>query len=130
MLTFDEICYLAGFFDGEGYIGIHRYTPSKQWALNIVVAQKDKSVLEEFQTKTGYGKLLQDKTTKVWKWKIASRRAIKLINLMYPYLRVKKPQATVAKYMYEVLDAKDPEKYRKYKFFSDVIKLLNQGKIL
>jgi len=81
--------YIAGFFDGEGYVGLAPGYPC------IIITQKDKRPLELMYEYTGIGKIYdRGKNQKnVWQWKIHTIEDVeKFINLVNPYIIVKKEQ--------------------------------------
>lgn len=57
----DEIVWSAGFFDGEGHIGIHRgghsQGPWKRTDLYLTISQCDRYVLDRFHSAVGVGKV-------------------------------------------------------------------------
>jgi len=98
--------YIAGFIDGEGYMGIikksskaciagYYYTP----ALKIAQVAKNDEVLRAIQKFIGYGHL-EARTTKQFNASNSTsleirgmKRVIPILEKLYPYLIVKKKQA-------------------------------------
>ena len=122
MENYNEInlSYLAGIIDGEGSIGLNRShwkdtydnrykTPS--YVLRVKVCMKDEIVVKwihstfggkfyhhnikgrHYNIKTG---LKSERPSVVNEWTMAGREAIKLLKKVYPYLKLKKPQAEIA----------------------------------
>jgi hypothetical protein len=92
-----ELAYLAGLFDGEGYIGIHRSGP--RFTLRVSVTQLDPRPLILFQRRFGGGlHRAPDKRgfRALIVWTITSGRAMWLLREMRPFLMVKDAQADVA----------------------------------
>jgi len=93
--------YIAGFFDGEGYLGAFanraRKSEKKYW--RISVAQKDKSVLEEILEFVGYGYIYHNKTsgvnrTGIYNYQIYKQRDVyKFLTFVLPFLIVKRKKA-------------------------------------
>ena len=99
------IAYLAGIIDGEGYIGIkkslwemeHRkdiYCPI--YKEKIQIKMKDKEPLILFQKIFG-GSIRQEKIKDkiLFCWSVENLKAIKVLKLVYPFLRIKKKQAQI-----------------------------------
>lgn len=56
-LNHEELAWAAGFFDGEGYIGITNTNKGKHKRLNVQLAQIYIEPLERFQKAVGHGKI-------------------------------------------------------------------------
>ena len=95
----EEQAYLAGIIDGEGSIWIERPPRGTTFVLLLVVANTDPrlmvwlaplggSVTERHQNKPTHkpGML----------WRISGKRAVGIIREIYPFLKLKKEQATIA----------------------------------
>jgi len=82
------LIWLAGFFDGEGYICKKHY--------NTCLAQKGRkavSLFRKLQRSFG-GYLRKDKRTNVWSWELLNRRDInQFLTALLPFLIVKKAAA-------------------------------------
>lgn len=87
--------WLAGFFDGEGYIGI--YGRKRNWRLLAGIAQCNKEILTQIQTQFGgclYAKLRRSvKHNQGWELRWSSQEAATLLKQLFPYLRIKREQA-------------------------------------
>lgn len=80
---------MAGFFDGEGCIGIYM---RKAWTPQVTVSQYDTGPLDLFAEIAAPSDVTHMKsgvTNYVW----YSRRAIPIIEALYPFLIVKKEEA-------------------------------------
>ena len=53
----EELAWAAGFFDGEGYIGVTLAKRAITPRIVISIAQVDRSVLDKFQSAVGVGKV-------------------------------------------------------------------------
>jgi hypothetical protein len=96
--------YLAGFFDGEGSIGIYRNgdqhggrTLRVQLTQNVSVAST--LLLKECQTRWG-GSLCEmnrnDKRT-AWNWQASATSGVKALSDIRPWLRLKAEEADIAR---------------------------------
>lgn len=101
-----DLAYIAGIIDGEGSISLvyARQKPSRS-SLNVrvQVANTNEWLVQWLRmavggwiTKTNRSQV-QDKIWKVgYQWCITGIRAKDFLELVYPYLRLKKPQAEIA----------------------------------
>ena len=89
-----ELSYLAGFFDGEGCITIAHSQRGiyGTYQLCILVGQKDKAPLIDFQNRFG-GAIGKPNST--FHWVIHDKKALLFLETMLPYLRYKKQQAEI-----------------------------------
>ena len=90
-----ELIYLAGFFDGEGYVGISGRRPE----LHVKVAGTNKASIVRFQHLFGgslskYSDRYQRRET--WGWDVVSFNAKNFLETVLPYLAIKKIQAAEA----------------------------------
>lgn len=92
--------YLAGVFDGEGYISIHRKVTQKGYigySLLAGVNMVDKEPPELFHKYFGGGlhlRISKDSSTRPdWRWRVDGKLAYNFIKSIKPYLRVKKIKA-------------------------------------
>jgi hypothetical protein len=100
-----ELSYLAGFFDGEGCIVLHKSRPRKKehnptYYAEACVASVDKQSVMLFKLHFGgnvYLRKAQTRTTRpIWAWQISAKQSINFFEVILPYLRLKKEQATIA----------------------------------
>lgn len=97
--TQEDCAYAAGFFDGEGHIGIRMNGPYK--SLHISIGQTSLPVLEWFQEFYG-GNIYEYKngtrggSKPFWQWSIVGTRARIFVKQIRPFLRVKHDQADTA----------------------------------
>lgn len=93
--------YIAGFFDGEGSIGIY-HKNNKQFHLRIQLTQnKDIVSTELFRVFTDVfgGNLSEQKTLSggvKYNWQLNSDKAVKFLEEIEPFLVLKKTQAQIA----------------------------------
>lgn len=93
-LTPEELAYIAGFFDGEGYIGIVKsqglrllvsVTNTKGWILYWLKGMFGGSVCK--------GQRPSPNQKPIYVWTIVSREAVIFLTAIQPYLRLKDEQA-------------------------------------
>lgn len=89
-MTPEELAYLAGFFDGEGCIGLYM---RKAWTPQVTVSQIDTSVLDLFLELSGACFVTKVNGGHVSNYTWYSKSAIPVVESLHPYLRVKKAQA-------------------------------------
>lgn len=88
------LSYLAGFFDGEGYIGI--VTGKGCRSLRVSITQKDRTILNLFQCLFGGNISQHCKSDDCYRWYLGSNAALKLLEDLSPYLMLKAGQAKIA----------------------------------
>lgn len=101
-----EAAYIAGFFDGEGSVGISKVISkgargkrvNPNYVLHVKISNSDKPALEWIAGKTG-GWILSHKVPSVrlhWKFVKKGIHAMELLKAMLPFLIVKREQAEKA----------------------------------
>ena len=101
-LSDTDIAYMAGIFDGEGWVGINTSKPhgkhkSPRYSLYMGVANTYIPVLEMFAEEFGgHIKLASGKNKPCYSWRTTSHKAAHVLKVLMPYLRIKKDQALVA----------------------------------
>ena len=95
--------YSAGIIDGEGTITIAKTggTQDKpRYALRATVTSTDECLPLFLSLNFGGGvRLIESNSPKhkdCWCWEISSRKAVKFLSAILPYLRIKHPQAELA----------------------------------
>lgn len=107
----EMLAYIAGLVDGEGYIGIKK-DQVKGRGINPVyyermsIAQTDKEMVNLFLDFFECGKIYLHKHSKLskqgyWSWETSNLKAIFVIKQIYPYLRIKKPEADLVLKLYK-----------------------------
>lgn len=100
-----DAAYIAGFFDGEGCVslGMHnkRSTTGRGYHyLRVFVANTNLEVLEWLSKTLGFGHPQPQKKKEgqrqVWRYMLSGVRAISFLEIVYPYLQVKKNLAEIA----------------------------------
>jgi hypothetical protein len=92
--------YFAGFFDGEGYIGIDRGRGTRFYVLKCEATNIDLNVLALLKQQFG-GKILLDcrkgvNRRPVGRWTVESKSAEAFLRAVVPFLIVKKERAELA----------------------------------
>lgn len=88
----EEAIYLAGFFDGEGSVGIYG------GSLQVRVGGTDRASIERFNVAFG-GMVYEDDNKsplgkcRIWSWQAYSSTAKNALSVLLPFLALKKPQA-------------------------------------
>lgn len=104
-----DLAYLAGFFDGEGSIGILRRKKKKSvnWAYYAVVAvgQKDGGIMDTLKENFG-GCVHKLKRDESYTWSCSDKTALEFIKTLLPYLKYKKPQAETVVELYQSVERK------------------------
>lgn len=99
------LAYTAGLLDGEGSIGIVVMNPSAKnryklpfHQLHVHVVNTNKEVLDWLKDTFGGSICVHDKKSKsdTWTWQIYTKNAKKFLELIYPYLKIKRKQARLA----------------------------------
>jgi hypothetical protein len=88
-----KLAWAAGFFDGEGYVGLrHNKRDDSGW-LSAIVTQKDRRLLERFQQYVGFGRIGKPSKTGVSNIAFTnSADVLKLYELLAPYLGPQKTE--------------------------------------
>jgi len=93
------LSYLAGFFDGEGCVGIYPHrnsqTGKQYYELTITVTQKDRTILNLFQAHFG-GNIVRTGKPNIRRWYLSGPSGAIFLTEILPYLMVKAGQAKIA----------------------------------
>jgi len=92
-----ERAYIAGFLDGDGCImaTIEKHSEKKfgfRVRVTLKISQSDRKIIDWFYSKSGVGYVQKNRTTHDW---IVRDQSVvrEIIQLLLPYLKVKKQQA-------------------------------------
>lgn len=98
-----DIAYTAGIFDGEGYICLRRVKRKRMkqcYLLEVGVGNTNEWLIQWLKFMFGGTACLNRSATKhqrnYWQWSIAAKKALGFLKIVYPFLRLKKPQADIA----------------------------------
>ncbi len=102
-----DLAYYAGLFDGEGCVDINRHKPQTgkqavQHTLRCHVGMTDEMPIRGYKKIFGGNIHLNPKSKKnpkwsdIWIWTIESNQAKCFLEILVPFLRIKKDQAKVA----------------------------------
>ena len=134
-----DLAYMAGLFDGEGYISI-RYQMQRRkydtYSLMVGINMVDKEAIELFMDSFGGVMKLRESKNENWRpqyrWRIESSSAYELLKTLSPFMILKKEKAELAilfqeskkTYNYRSREEKDSEK----RLFLDMRVLNRRGK--
>ena len=98
--------YLAGLFDGEGCVAIakcnSKRTPTPIYSLIVVITNSQRDFLDYYRSLTNLGSVKTDKNISHSNWRsthqwwITSKQAKIFLELIYPYLKIKREQVDIA----------------------------------
>lgn len=88
---------MAGFFDGEGYVGVLKRQRGKyiEHFVQVSIGQRDGEVMDWIVTNYG-GFIHKVKRDGSFQWIASNGVAYRFLKSIYPYLKYKKPQARMA----------------------------------
>ena len=96
----EDLIWFAGFFDGEGYIGLHRRNTRLRCLLIEVSGTYFPAIAKiRDMWQLGSTALMKEapkSTRPAWKWTAASNDALFILRAIFPYLVVKKREAEIA----------------------------------
>lgn len=90
--------YMAGFFDGEGYIGLLKRNRSNKYTeyfIQMSIGQNDGKTMDWIIDNYG-GHLHLVKRDNSYYWIASNRKAYEILKRIIPHLKYKKPQAELA----------------------------------
>jgi len=97
-----DLAYIAGIIDGEGCIGIYTRGKGKGMLRVTVVVHNTNEWLCQWLRFSHGGSVHQDRRfaernhKPCWKWSISGKLALVFLQLIFPYLRLKRLQAEIA----------------------------------
>lgn len=100
-----DLIYTAGLFDGEGCISLARTSStnaSRHYAVTLLVevSNTNEWIIQWLRFNYGGGIYYQDRTSSqfsnVWRWQLRCKQAVRFLQLIFPYLKLKRPQAELA----------------------------------
>jgi hypothetical protein len=85
-----ELSWMAGFFEGEGSVGI-----VKRRGVQVQMDNTERNLLETFQKEFGGVIVISHWTARSlrWKWRIVSRMALRFTLALFPYVHGDKTKA-------------------------------------
>lgn len=88
-----DLAYLAGFFDSRGSIFIKSYSTAQgdNYVLQVNIYEQEKSILEDIKDFFGAGKIYPSRQG--FELRFSTTEGYRVLRLLLPYLREKKPQA-------------------------------------
>lgn len=103
-MPIEEIAYLAGIFDGEGYVGISHNgikAKYKQYTLKLAITNTNLDLINWLMHRFDFYLLKRKKYVntfnrkQVYQCLIQGNKVIDMLNLIYPYLIIKKNKAAL-----------------------------------
>lgn len=98
-----DTAYIAGLFDGEGYITISGYSKGKNAGrvyLAVGINMTNEWPLQWLKFNFGgslkCSKHKQQNWRDAWQWQLSANKAIIFLETLYPFLKLKKPEADTA----------------------------------
>jgi len=86
--------YVAGLFDGEGYMGIKNFKGKTYLRYRLAIANQHKGVLELIKNRFGGNIYKKDNKIECWQWEINNKQeAINFLEKIIPHLIVKKEKS-------------------------------------
>lgn len=103
MLKVDEVSYIAGFFDGEGSVGLYATTKTQRYNLRVCInqVQSRESVelfellKEHFGGSLAFPKLQKPHHQQAISWSVYGDSAASFLDSILPFLRMKKRAANL-----------------------------------
>ncbi len=87
-----QLAWVAGFFDGEGYIGVHKTKNGRGYnsrTIHVAITQKDRTPLDWIKQHFGFGNVSRNKLSGCYYWSCYSRFAQTFGKKILPYLKTK-----------------------------------------
>ena len=97
-----DAAWAAGFFDGEGHIGISHRPRQRRFVLRIIVVNTDISALQKLRLLFGFGAVHArprrdaERHRQAYHWQLGAKAAESFLKTVLPYLTVKRRQAEIA----------------------------------
>jgi hypothetical protein len=94
-----NIAWAAGFFDGEGSTSVLKTKRDKYSYIRMSITQKDRAVLDKFQSIVGVGKIYKHNTRNTFSWDCYKQEEVfQVLDMLWPFLSdIKRTQAENAK---------------------------------
>ncbi len=122
-----EKAYFAGFFDGEGYVGLYK-TSAKTMALRVIIGQKTREVLDTLKGFYGGSVYLvtNKKRGSSWYcWEVKSSSAQVFLEDINGYAVVKKQQVAVALEYRDLMNGEEGVSFEDALSYHERIKAIN-----
>lgn len=98
-----DLAYVAGLFDGEGCINLRPRSNTKKqtYELQVTLVSTNEWITQQLKFSFGgnvyYTPENFERNWKAsWRWLTQAQNALRFLELVYPYLKLKKPQAEIA----------------------------------
>jgi hypothetical protein len=103
MLRVLDISYVAGFFDGEGSVGIYKNGQGQGRTLRVQIVQNCcipvDNMLREWAEEWGASMTVmvnKSRKSQAWNWQISGEKAVIFLQAIRPHLHLKKDQVDLA----------------------------------
>lgn len=96
-----DLAYMAGIFDGEGTIGLHKYEYKKKNGMVSKYHYLDVSIVNmvewvPWHFKMAFGGSVCCRANNLWVWTTRNQKAASCLSALFPYLKLKRRQAEIA----------------------------------
>ena len=133
MTNYIEIGYIAGFMDGEGYVGVSK-GKRDSYGLVVTITNTNFDLLKLYETKFGGKIRLIKKEEEHYKvkyhWDIANHNALSFLKLIQPFTIVKRKQIDLAiefqEWHNQIKIIKTPEQKKKAEWYYNILKDLKK----
>jgi len=106
MIHKTDLAYMAGIVDGEGCIDIYKHKAAKRsvreyrYTMRLTVGmgrpELPKRLLSLFGGTVHISKPVNSNRSAEWRWSVSSRKAMRVLKEVLPFLFLKKDQAKIA----------------------------------
>lgn len=139
MLTVEKLAYIAGIVDGEGYVGLVKQTYGRGrrgygYNLTVTVGMTNETLPTWLHAE--FGGVLSHRThggnnKDSWDWRLRGPGAKSFLELILPYLVIKKGQAEIGISFQNIRDSSNHSKLKREVdelLYNSVRKLNSRGK--
>ncbi len=97
-----DIAYIAGIVDGEGCIGLNlnKSGTGSSYRIKVSVGNTNEWICQWLKLSFGgcvsCSSRIGSNNKPLWQWIVSCNMALNFLELIYPYLKLKKPQAEIA----------------------------------
>lgn len=92
----EKLAYIAGLFDGEGCVSIHKVSNRQTYDLVVDVANQNIEILQVIKEYFGGSIREVIRGSKVYKISLSSNQALTFLYAVHPYVFIKRKQLEVA----------------------------------
>jgi len=133
MSNYIEIGYFAGFYDGEGYVGVSK-SKRDSYTLKVAISNTNFDMIKLYETKFGGKIRLIKKEEEHYKvkyhWDITNNKALSFLKYIKPFTIVKRQQIDLAiefqEWHNQIKIIKTPEQKKKAEWYYNTLKDMKQ----